>query len=106
MLLAAGEAPDGFAVDQTLNCAPAPRRKASAHYVLHALEADDVLTEREDGTDDDSERFDSELALMAGELARLLSSLEAALGGVGPWLRREPSTVPRSARRPFCDRSK
>ena len=41
----------------------------------------DVLTEREDGADDEAERFDSDFALMAGELGRLVSQLEASLGG-------------------------
>jgi len=42
----------------------------------------DVL--REDGTDsavNDEERFDADMALMTGELAKLLDDLLAALGG-------------------------
>lgn len=41
----------------------------------------DVLTEREDGADDEAARFDGDFALMAGELGRLVSQLEASLGG-------------------------
>lgn len=41
----------------------------------------DVLTEREDGANDEAERFDSDFTLMTGELGRSLAWLEAALGG-------------------------
>lgn len=40
----------------------------------------DVLTEREDGAGNEGERFDSDFALMAGELERLLCQLQMALG--------------------------
>lgn len=41
----------------------------------------DVLSEREDGADDEAERFDRDFALMAGELGRMLQQVADALGG-------------------------
>jgi len=41
----------------------------------------DVLTEREAPARDDAERFDSDFALMTGELAKLMADLVEALGG-------------------------
>lgn len=41
----------------------------------------DVLTEREDGAGDEAERFDTDFALMSGELGRLIDQLIEALGG-------------------------
>lgn len=41
----------------------------------------DVLTEREEGANDEAERFDSDFALMTGALGCLLPWLETALGG-------------------------
>ena len=42
----------------------------------------DVIKEGEGDGGDAAERFDSDFAMMAGELARLLADLMAALGGV------------------------
>lgn len=42
----------------------------------------DVLTENEDGSGDEAERFDTDFALMTGELGRLIDHLEEALGGL------------------------
>jgi len=42
----------------------------------------DVLTENDDGSGDEAERFDTDFALMTGELSRLIDHLEEALGGV------------------------
>lgn len=45
----------------------------------------DVIKENSDGKmQDDEERFDSDFALMAGELNRMLGNLVAALGGEAP----------------------
>lgn len=41
----------------------------------------DVLTEKEEGSGDDAERFDTDFALMSGELGRLIDHLIEALGG-------------------------
>lgn len=41
----------------------------------------DVLTEKEDGSGDEAERFDTDFALMTGELCRLIDHLTEALGG-------------------------
>ncbi|OYW30642.1 MAG: recombination-associated protein RdgC [Methyloversatilis sp. 12-65-5] len=41
----------------------------------------DVLTEKEDGSGDDAERFDTDFALMTGELGRLIDQLIETLGG-------------------------
>jgi recombination associated protein RdgC len=41
----------------------------------------DVLTEQEGEAGNEGERFDSDFALMAGELGRLVSCMEEALGG-------------------------
>ena len=41
----------------------------------------DVLTETQDGSGDEAERFDSDFALMTGELGRLVDHLIEALGG-------------------------
>jgi recombination associated protein RdgC len=41
----------------------------------------DVLTEKEDGAGDEAERFDTDFALMSGELGRLIDQLIEALGG-------------------------
>lgn len=42
----------------------------------------DVLTENDDGSGDEAERFDTDFALMTGEVSRLIDHLEEALGGV------------------------
>lgn len=41
----------------------------------------DVLTENEDGSGDEAERFDTDFALMSGELGRMIDQLIEALGG-------------------------
>ena len=41
----------------------------------------DVLTEKEDGSGDEAERFDTDFALMTGELGRLIDQLIETLGG-------------------------
>lgn len=41
----------------------------------------DVLKETEGTTGNDDERFDTDFALMAGELSKMLADLVAALGG-------------------------
>ncbi|HEY9191762.1 MAG TPA: recombination-associated protein RdgC [Methyloversatilis sp.] len=41
----------------------------------------DVLTETQDGSSDEAERFDTDFALMTGELGRLVDHLIEALGG-------------------------
>ncbi len=41
----------------------------------------DVLTEKEDGSGDEAERFDTDFALMSGELGRMIDQLIEALGG-------------------------
>lgn len=41
----------------------------------------DVLTERDISTKNNDERFDSDMALMTGELAKMLADVVAALGG-------------------------
>lgn len=41
----------------------------------------DVLTEKEDGNGDEAERFDTDFALMTGELGRLIDQLIETLGG-------------------------
>jgi recombination associated protein RdgC len=41
----------------------------------------DVLKEDEASTKNDDERFDTDFALMSGELSRLLAALVEALGG-------------------------
>ncbi len=41
----------------------------------------DVLTEKDDGAGDETERFDSDFALMTGELGRLIDQLTETLGG-------------------------
>ncbi|MBU0604223.1 MAG: recombination-associated protein RdgC [Gammaproteobacteria bacterium] len=41
----------------------------------------DVLTEKEDGSGDEAERFDTDFALMSGELGRLIDHLTETLGG-------------------------
>lgn len=41
----------------------------------------DMLTEKEDGSGDEAERFDSDFALMTGELGRLIDQLIETLGG-------------------------
>jgi recombination associated protein RdgC len=51
--------------------------------VIKRVAALDVLKETGGETKDESERFDSDFALMAGELNGLLASLVAALGGEG-----------------------
>lgn len=42
----------------------------------------DVLTENDDGSGDEAERFDTDFALMTGEVSHLIDHLEEALGGV------------------------
>jgi recombination associated protein RdgC len=41
----------------------------------------DVLTETQDGSGNEAERFDADFALMTGELGRLVDHLIEALGG-------------------------
>ncbi|MDP3873077.1 MAG: recombination-associated protein RdgC [Methyloversatilis sp.] len=41
----------------------------------------DVLTEKEDGSGDEAERFDTDFALMTGELGKLIDQLIETLGG-------------------------
>jgi recombination associated protein RdgC len=41
----------------------------------------DVLTEKEDGSGDEAERFDTDFALMTGELGRMIDQLIETLGG-------------------------
>ena len=42
----------------------------------------DVLTEKEDGSGDEAERFDTDFALMTGELGKLIDQLIETLGGM------------------------
>lgn len=42
----------------------------------------DVLTEKEDGSGDEAERFDTDFALMTGELGRMIDQLIETLGGM------------------------
>lgn len=70
----------------------------------------DVLTERDIGTKNDDERFDSDMVLMTGELAKMLADVVDALGGfadgdlpapaatpTGPAKGDEPVRAPRPA---------
>jgi recombination associated protein RdgC len=53
------------------------------NLTVKSLKLLDVLTEQDRGADrNNDERFDSDFALMAGELAKLLANLVEALGGV------------------------
>lgn len=53
--------------------------------VLKRVAALDVLKENTSGTyADEDERFDSDFAMMSGEIDRMLSSLVEALGGIAP----------------------
>jgi len=52
------------------------------NMILKRIAPLDILKESDDSTaQNDDERFDSDLALMTGELSRLLADLVAALGG-------------------------
>lgn len=48
---------------------------------VKSIKALDVLKENESGTFNDDERFDTDMTLMTGELAKLLADLVLALGG-------------------------